>query len=73
MRGAAGVGTVWGSPMQDSMKASKESSSRLCPLGDVFLPAARWGVSGVASWVSKIARASGGSRGGASPGVLASA
>ena len=35
--------------MQDSMKASKESSSRLCPLGDVSLSAARWGVSGLAS------------------------
>ena len=72
-RGAAGVGTVWGSPMQDSMKASKESLSRLCPLCDVSLPAARWGVSSVASLVSDIARVSGGSRGGASPGALASA
>ena len=41
-----------GSPMQDSMKASKESSSPLFPLGDVSLSAARWGVSGAASRVS---------------------
>ena len=26
---------VWGSTMQDSMKATKESSSRWCPLADV--------------------------------------
>ena len=38
------------------MKASKESSSRLCPLGDVSLPAARWGVSAVASRFSDVAR-----------------
>ena len=57
--------------MQDSMKASKELSSRLCPLGDVSLPAAHWGVWGVASWVSDVARVSGGSRGGASPDALA--
>ena len=49
------------------MKASKESSSRLCPLGDGSLSAARWGVSGVASRVSDTARVSGGSRGGAPP------
>ena len=55
------------------MKASKESSSRLCPLGDVPPLAARWGVSRVASRVSDPARASGGSRCGAPPGVLASA
>ena len=55
------------------MKASKESSSRLCPLGNVPLPAARWGLSGVASWVPDVARVSGGSRGSASPGALASA
>ena len=55
------------------MKASKESSSRLCPLGDVSLSAARWGVWGVASRVSDTARVSGGYRGGAPPGVLASA
>ena len=59
--------------MQDSMKASKESSSRLCPLRDVSLPAARWGVSVVVSRVSDFARVSSGSRGGASPGALASA
>ena len=34
------------------MKASKESSSRLCPLGDVSSSAARWGVIGAASRVS---------------------
>ena len=45
-RGAASVRTVQGSLMQDSMKASNESSSRLCPLGDLFLPAARPGVFG---------------------------
>ena len=55
------------------MKASKESSSWLCPLGDVSLPAARWGVSRVVYRVSDGARVSGGSRGGASPGALASA
>ena len=53
--------------MQDSMKASKESSSRLCPLGDVSLPAARWGVSGVVSRGSDFARVAGGPRGGAFP------
>ena len=53
------------------MKPSKELSSRLCPLGDVSLPATRWGVSGAASRVSDVARVSGGSRGGASPGVFA--
>ena len=57
--------------MHDSMKASKESSSQVCPLGDVSLPDARWGVSGVVSRVSDFARVSGGSRGGASPGALA--
>ena len=51
------------------MKASKESSSRLCPLGDVSLLAARWGVSGAASRVSDVAWVSGGSRGGVSPGA----
>ena len=55
------------------MKASKESSSQLCPLGDVPPSAARWGVSGVVSWASDPARVSGGSRCGAPPGVLASA
>ena len=55
------------------MKASKESSSRLCPLGDVPPSAARWGVSGVASRVSDPARVSGGSRCGAPPDVLAPA
>ena len=59
--------------MQDSMKASKESSSRLCPLGDVSLSAARWGVSGVASQVSDTTRDSSGSHGRASPSLLASA
>ena len=59
--------------MHDSMKASKELWSRLCLLGDVSLSAARWGVSGVASPVSDTAQVSGGSRGGAPPGVLASA
>ena len=56
------------------MKASKESSSRLCPLGAVSLSAARWGMLGLASRVSDTARVSGESRGGAPyPGVLASA
>ena len=64
---------VCGSPMQDDMKASKESSSGLCPLGDVSLSAARWGVWAVACRVSDPARVSAGSRGGAPPGVLASA
>ena len=51
----------------------QESSPRLCPLGDVSPSTARWGVSGVASKVSDPARVSGGSRGGAPPGSLASA
>ena len=55
------------------MKASKESSSRLCPSGDVPSLAARWGVSGVASRVSDPARVFGGSHCGAPPGVLAPA
>ena len=55
------------------MKASKESPSWLCPLGDVSPSAACWGVLGVASRVNDPARASGGSRCGAPPGVLASA
>ena len=55
------------------MKASEESSSLLCPPGDVSPSAARWGVSGVASRVSDPARVSGGSRGAPPPGVLASA
>ena len=59
--------------MQDSLEASKESSSRLCSLGDVSLPAARWGMSGVVSRFSDFAQVSGGSRGGTSPGALASA
>ena len=54
------------------MKASKESSSRLCPPGDVSVSAARWGVSGVVSRAWDFARAPGGPRGGASPGALAS-
>ena len=62
-----------GSLMQDSMKASKESSSLLSPLGDVSLPAARWGLSGVVSWASDCARVAGGPRGGASAGAVASA
>ena len=57
--------------MQDSMKAYKEWSSRLCPLNDVSLPAARWGLSGVVSRVSDVAGVSGGCRGGASPHALA--
>ena len=59
--------------MQDSIKASKESSSRLCPLGDVSLPVARWGVSGVVFRASDFAQVLGGPRVGASPGALASA
>ena len=55
------------------MKASKESSSRLCPLGDVPTSSAHWGVSGVVSRASDPALVSGGSRGSASPGVLVSA
>ena len=55
------------------MKASKESSSRLCPLGDVPPSSAHWGVSGVVSLASDPALVSGGSRGSASPGVLVSA
>ena len=51
--------------MHDSMKASNKSSSRLCPLGDVSLPAARSGVSGAASRVSDVAQGLAGSRGGA--------
>ena len=54
------------------MKASKESSSRLCPSGDVSSSAVRWSVSGVASRVSDPARVSNGSRCGAPPGMLAS-
>ena len=53
--------------MQGSMKASKESSSRLCPLGDVCLSAARWGLSDVAYRVSDTARVLDGSCGGAPP------
>ena len=55
------------------MKASKESLSRLCPLGDVPTLSARWGMSGVVSRASDPALVSGGSRGCASPGVLVSA
>ena len=57
--------------MQDSVKASKESSLRLCPWGDVSLPAARWGASGVVSPASDCARVAGGPRGGAFPSALA--
>ena len=53
--------------MQDSMKASKESSSQLCLLGDISLPVGRCGVFGVVSRASAFARVSGGPRGGASP------
>ena len=55
------------------MKAWKDSSSRLCPLGDVPPSVACWGVSGVASRVSDPARVSGGSCCAAPPGVVASA
>ena len=55
------------------MKASKESLSRLCPLGDVPPSSARWGVSGVVSRASDPALVSSGSRCSASPGVLAPA
>ena len=55
------------------MKASKESSSRLCLLGHVSLPVSRWGVSGVVSRASDFVWVSGGPRGGAFPGALASA
>ena len=54
------------------MKASKESLSLLCSLGDVSVSAARWGVSGVVSQASTFARAPGGPRGGTSPSALAS-
>ena len=54
------------------MKALKESSSRLCPPGDVSLSAARWGVSGVVSRASDFTRPPDGPRGGAFPGALAS-
>ena len=66
-RGAAGVGSVWGLLLQDSMKASKESSSRLCLPGNVPLLAARLGMSGVVPRASDFAWAPGGPRGGASP------
>ena len=59
--------------MQDTMKASKESSSRLCPLGYFCLSATRWGMSAVFSQASDFALVSGQPRGGASPGPLASA
>ena len=72
-RGTAGAGTARESSLQDSMKASKESSSQLCPSGDVPPSAARGGVSSVASRVSDPARVSGGSRCSVPPGVLASA
>ena len=55
------------------MKASKESSSRLCPLGDVPPSSVRRGVSGVVSRASDPAPASCGSRRSAFPGVLAPA
>ena len=55
------------------MKASKESSLRLCLLGDVPPSAACQGVLGVISGASDPARGSGGSRCRAPPGVLASA
>ena len=50
------------------MKASKESSSQLCLLGDVPPSSARWGVSGVVSRASDPALVSGGSCGSASLG-----
>ena len=58
--------------MQDSMKASKESLSWLCPLSDFSLSAARWGVSGDVCRASDFRRVSVGPRGGASPRALAS-
>ena len=62
-RGISGAGTAPGSSLQESMKASKESSSQLCPLGDVPPSSARWGVSRVVSRASDPALVSGGSRG----------
>ena len=53
----------------DSVKASKESSLRWCPLGDVPLSAARLGVSGVVFRASDFAWVSSGPRGGGTPGV----
>ena len=55
------------------MKVSEECSLRLCPLGDVSLSAARWGVWSVVSRAYDFARVSGGPLGGASAGALASA
>ena len=55
------------------MKASKKSSPRWYPLGDIFLPAAHWGVSGVFFRASDFARVSGGPRCGASFGAVSSA
>ena len=55
------------------MKASKESSSRLCPLGEVSLSAAPWGMLGVVPQALDFGRVSIGPRGGASPGALVSA
>ena len=66
-RRAAGVGSVWGALLQDSMKASKESSSRVCPPGDVPLSAAGLGMSGVVARALDSACAGGGPRVGASP------
>ena len=51
------------------MKASKESSSRLCPPGDLSLLAARLGMSGVVARALYFVWAPGGPRGGASPDV----
>ena len=45
--GRSALGLFWGAFLQDSMKASKESSLRVCPPGDGPLLVARRGLSGV--------------------------
>ena len=59
--------------MQDSMKAWKESLSRLCLLVKFLLPAARWGTSGVVTRGSDCVRVAGGPRGGVPAGAFPSA
>ena len=50
--GQPALGRSWGALLQDSMKAWKESSSRVCPSGDVPLWAARLGMWGVVARAS---------------------
>ena len=55
--GQSALGPLGGAFLRDAMKASNDSSSRVCPPGDGPRSVARLGVSGVVARMSNSARA----------------